>query len=310
MNSIGKNMRNNTACYYNMCQSNQSSNYNNQNNNNNNQNITNNFNKINSNIEKLENKNDTCSCNIKPNKDGIFYLRNEHFTNGTFIIKEEGTYILQENIIFKPNINNDYMPRESQLSFQPFVMGFFAAIAIATSNVVIDLNGKTLKQSKEHNLQQRFYSNICTFTSPFISGNGPSNFINDDDMFGINNVTIKNGFLGLSSHHGILGNENNNITIENVTIKDFEVAGISFNGSKNITIKNCIIGPSFNNVPLNTSYSASRFIRGFVKKIYEKNPLSYLEINNEKLTGDLILSRLEERMNLAFNDVITKGGRN
>jgi hypothetical protein len=45
-----------------------------------------------------------------------------------------------------------------------------------------------------------------------------------------NNVIIRNGKLGLSSHHGIRGLFNKNIQLENIEVRDFEVAGILLSG--------------------------------------------------------------------------------
>ena len=52
-------------------------------------------------------------------------------------------------------------------------LGFFAAITVESDDVILDLNGKSLKQSKLHNLQQRFYSHIELASAPFIPKQGP-----------------------------------------------------------------------------------------------------------------------------------------
>ena len=99
----------------------------------------------------------------------IINLRNSHFTNGTVRITKPGIYVLQENITFNPNESNDFMPTAAQISsgLYPvgengaYQLGFFAAITVETNQgVIIDLNGKTIQQSKLHDLQQRFYANI------------------------------------------------------------------------------------------------------------------------------------------------------
>ena len=101
--------------------------------------------------------------------------------NGTVRITKPGIYVLNENIIFNPNENNDFFPRMDQLSQYPmgnsgpFHLGFFAAITIESDNVILDLNGKTITQSSLHNIEQRFYAHIELASSPFIPNQGPGN---------------------------------------------------------------------------------------------------------------------------------------
>merc|ERR1719171_1326365 len=57
-------------------------------------------------------------------------------------------------------------------------------------------------------------------------------------------VTINKCELGLSSHHGIHGNNAIGVTIKNGLIKDFEVAGIALNGGHTVTIEDMTVGPS------------------------------------------------------------------
>ena len=124
-------------------------------------------------------------------------------------ITRPGIYVLQENIIFEPNKDNDFFPTMEQItsgqypSFTsgPYHLGFFAAITIESDNVLLDLNQKTIKQSALHNLQQRFYANIELASAPFIPTQGPGDF--GSSVVTPTNVLIRNGNLGLSSHHGI-----------------------------------------------------------------------------------------------------------
>ena len=50
-------------------------------------------------------------------------------------------------------------------------LGFFSAITIECSGVVLDLNGYTIQQTKKHNLHQRF-SVIELANAPFIPSQG------------------------------------------------------------------------------------------------------------------------------------------
>ena len=117
-----------------------------------------------------------------------------------------------------------------------FGLGFFAAVVISASQVVLDLNGHTLEQSLPHNVLQRFYSNIELADQPFVPVQGPSNF--GDSIQPARCVKIKNGTLGRSSHHGIHGNDCARIVLEDLTLKNYEVAAIALNGSTDVSLRN------------------------------------------------------------------------
>jgi len=80
----------------------------------------------------------------------IIKLRQSNFTNGTVRITKPGIYILQENIAFEPNPNNDFMPTYQQIASGQYPvgtagayhLGFFAAITVEANGVILDLNGK------------------------------------------------------------------------------------------------------------------------------------------------------------------------
>ena len=129
---------------------------------------------------------------------------------GTKIIDIPGTYKLCEDIVFSPNeILVDNLPTED--SFDPdfdvydrnaFGLGFFAAIAIATDNVTIDLNGKTISQSDGHALFQRFFAIIELADAPFIKDAGPAQFVGNSFHAAKNIQILGPGTIGQSSHHG------------------------------------------------------------------------------------------------------------
>lgn len=144
-------------------------------------------------------------------------------------------------------------------------LGFFAAIAVEASDVVIDLNGYTLEQSKIHQMQQRFYANIELASAPFVMKQGPA-------MFGARVITanrchVKNGTLGRSSHHGIHGNDNSDVLLENLTVRDFEVAGIALNGPLRCVFKCVTCDKGGPNTPVLGTYSAARFVRSFLDQL-------------------------------------------
>lgn len=232
------------------------------------------------------------------------YLSQKDFDNGTYIIRNPGTYILSENISFNPNPNDDWMPRKEQLKSNggnyddfAFVFGFFAAIAIAADNVVLDLNNKFLCQSLAHRIQQRFFSCIELADQPFPPKKGPNNF--GDMIEPTKNCVIKNGTIGSSSHHGIHGNNNSNITIKDVTFKEFEISAISLNKINGLIIDNVIIGSNSKNVPILGTYSAGRFIRQFAKNIIANN-----ESEEVKKEGAKKLKDLEKELDQTLNQIL------
>ena len=147
------------------------------------------------------------------------------FISGTKIIDISGSYKLCEDITFHPNGPIDgQLPSED--AFDPifldengvhnnvvqgsgydknkFGLGFFAAIAISTSNVDLYLNGYTIEQSKGHALFQRFFAIIELADSPFIQNVGPAQFIGQGDVINsASNINIIGpGIIGRSAHHG------------------------------------------------------------------------------------------------------------
>eukprot|EP01084_Bolivina_argentea_P103379 185180_1 len=177
-------------------------------------------------------------------KQNIIELTNSDFKYGTYRIKYCGTYRIIENISLNmnappidysdsPNDNNYWWPTYKQQENKypnnnfigAYAMGFFAGISIETDDVIIDLNGFELSMHFDFYIQQRFFSLIELGSKPFVSGQGPVNFGNDNVKYP-SNIIIKNGNLGLTSHHCIHGNNNKNIEISNIKMYDFEVSGI------------------------------------------------------------------------------------
>jgi hypothetical protein len=223
----------------------------------------------------------------------IIKLKQNHFKNGTVRITRPGIYVLQEDIIFDPNTKQDSMPTiEQMVGSNPqypigkcgaYHLGFFAAITIETDNVILDLNGFTIKQSPLHALQQRFFSIIELANSPFIPKQGPGCFSTKETFLSANNLLIRNGKLGLSSHHGIHGNTPKNIVLDNLDISNFEVAGIALNGTDLAVLNKINIHDSRTDVPVLATYSAARFVRSFLEKVKNKNNGDpFITINGQK----------------------------
>ncbi len=212
----------------------------------------------------------------------IIKLRQSNFTNGTVRITKPGIYILQENISFEPNPNNDFMPTGAQIVSGQYPvglagayhLGFFAAITIEATGVILDLNDKTIQQTKLHSLQQRFFANIETASAPFIPNQGPSTggFSNPSNYKPGEKVLIKNGKLARSSHHGIHGNKNTDVIIQDLSLNDFEVAGIALNGTTVGILDNIQIDTTSLDIRVLSTYSQARFIRSFLNTVKSRNP--------------------------------------
>lgn len=195
-----------------------------------------------------------------------YTLSSIDFENGTYRIQSSGKYCLSEDIEFDPrpvldifdSPNEPYkssFPRINDASNYPgcdtlsggaYALGWFAAITIEVDNVELDLKNYEIKMSKSFYIQQRFFSIIEIGISSFITGQGPANFGKGNN---VSNIYIHDGIIGLSSHAGIHGNDNNNITIQNLRIYDFDIVGLEFNGFgqsgfDGVIMNNLIIGPS------------------------------------------------------------------
>merc|ERR1719356_255885 len=105
--------------------------------------------------------------------------------------------------------------------------------------------------------QQRFFSIISLKSVAFPLNQGPG-FFGFEPSFS-NNVVIKNGNIGLSSHHGIHGHYNKDVVIEDVHISYFE----------NLKMKNVEIGPSSDVAYLKGEYAYARWTVSALERILE-----------------------------------------
>lgn len=249
-------------------------------------------------LKKLKHK---IQCQYSPT-----YLRQEDFKEGTYIIDKPGNYVLKENIVFNPNPDNDWMPRQNQPQYSDpaFMLGFFAAIVVKSTRVVINLNGKSISQSPEHAIQQRFYANIELGSSPFLPGQGPGNFATK--FKAAKDVIICNGTLGRSSHHGIHGNNAVGVLVHKVVMKDFEFVGSALNGGGCHLFRKVKIGRNFQDVPILATYSAARFIRLFSQHLLLSHKLS--QEDRDELEQKL--AYLNTEMDIAFTEIMETGYTN
>jgi len=267
-----------------------------------------------------------------------YYLSSSDFALGTYRITKSGTYCLTEDISFNPvpgtnaspNIKGAWFPGFYDSAygfgttdfsnpalgdtfigpkFGPFALGFFAVITVETSDVIIDLKGFTIGQSFAHYIQQRYFAIIEIGNTPFATKQGPNG------MFGtfvseLKNIVIKNGEIGLSSHHGIHSNNAKNVLLTDLKIKDFEVGGIQLNGFDGATIDNVEIGPSSTQVPVNSLYSGARFtLQGYyglrrVSGLKSVDDYSITFSGGRTLTIKEIIERLRTSLDIVFRNAM------
>ena len=195
------------------------------------------------------------------------HLNNAMFKNGTYRIKTSGYYILDEDIVFDPP---ELETPTNLYPFPPYQLGFFAAITIETNNVILDLNGYCIRQSKRHALLQRFFAVVELSSQPFNSGMGPSSF--HSNMKAANMCWVKNGYIGLSSHHGFHNaGRLRDVLLEDLHIFDFEVAGIHLNGAHSVHLERIHIGPVRTDCNVNALFSQAVFARRSVKELIGTN---------------------------------------
>ena len=124
---------------------------------------------------------------------------------------------------------------EAQRADKPHIGAWFAALSIECDNVVIDLNTKTFAAAPAFLESQKLkvFALIEFGNSPFPLQKFPFfSYTGETEPIFANNVTVKNGTIGASPHHGLHGNSNSNIQIYDIVVRDWEVAGIAFNGLK------------------------------------------------------------------------------
>jgi len=124
-----------------------------------------------------------------------------------------------------------------------------------------------------------------------------------------NNVVIKNGNIGLSSHHGIHGHYNKDVVIEDVHIYDFETHGVQMSYFENLKMKNVEIGPSSTVAYLKGEYAYARWTILQLSRIYESG--EYNDIFPVTFSGrdvalefEDIIDNLRDLMDIAFKAVM------
>ena len=119
------------------------------------------------------------------------------------------------------------------------------------------------------------------------------------------NVIIKDGTLGLTSHHCIHGNFNKNILIEHIACKDFETHGIQLNGFDHLTIRNVEIGPSSTKSYFRGEYGFARALLPRLMKVADENPDRKIRFDQreDEVTMSEMTEELIRKTNLLFDYV-------
>ena len=263
---------------------------------------------------------------LNSNENDEYELYQSHFNNGTFRIMKSGTYKIMENIIFdfnadynNPNSDTAWWPANDDANedsshniypgagdyHDPYFLGFFAGITIESDDVILDLNGYELRMSDTFYHQQRWFTIISLQSQYFLPGQGIG-FFGADPYFA-KNIIIKNGTLGLTSHHGIHGHFNKHITINNVQVKDFETHGIQLNGFDGIMIENCEIGPNTKGISyFKGEYGHARTLLPRFQKIADKYPNDEIRFygRDETVTMQDIVDELQKQTDMAYYHVV------
>lgn len=226
-----------------------------------------------------------------------------NFSHGSVFLSEAGCYQLKENIVFDPS--------EASLSTVPYVnnsafrLGFFAAVIIDGVDIVFDLGGFEIKQSVHHNLHQRFFAVIEVADRPFIMGQGPADFSEGEteDCVAGKRIVIQNGHLGLSSHHGIHGNDNSRVLLKDLTFSDYEVACVALNGVTHSALVRVDCKGTSQKVPVKATFSAAHFIMPFVDAALAK----YVTISSVRTQLIAARTRLHMLKSEVNADVLATG---
>merc|ERR1719361_2759784 len=255
--------------------------------------------------------------------DDVVELWQSDFEEGTYRIETSGTYKIMEDIVFdfnagdlsNPNDGISWWPTSDQVDDYPgagstrdiYYLGFIAGITVETDDVIIDLNGYTLTMSQALYYQQRFFSIISLKSVAFPLNQGPGVFGADPKF--ASNVVIKDGTIGLSSHHGIHGHYNKDVTIENVHVRDFETHGIQMSYFHDLTMKNVEIGPSSTIAHLKGEYAYARWTLSALERIQDSGNFNdifpvTLGGKSEALEFDDIIETLRDTMDVAFKSVM------
>ena len=195
--------------------------------------------------------------------------------------------------------------------FPGYRLGFFAAITLETQDILLDLNGFEISQSPEFALQQRFYANIALHDQPFSGPQGPVSHLSDGSALGATldsctRCVVKNGFVGLSSHHGIRGQGGADVILRDLVLRNHEVAAVHLAGMSRTVLYNVHSENHRVDIPVRATYSQARFMEQYVIDILaDPNASSLLTETTTALTTKLAAMRAI--MDTARADILATG---
>jgi hypothetical protein len=205
---------------------------------------------------------------------------------------------------FLPGGTSNYHPggpMTPQYDPAAFGVGFFSALCITASNVVVDLNGHSISQSPEHALLQRFFSVIELADQPFVPNQGPASF--GTELKAAQHVMIKNGTIGLSSHHGIHGNAAKDVTVQNVKFVGYEVGAIALNGVNGLKVSN-VTARNRKDIPVLGTFSSAMFIKAYIDELVRTGSTTTLTVDGTALTAADVQARLQQAIDAVYEDIV------
>jgi hypothetical protein len=137
---------------------------------------------------------------------------------------------------------------------------------------------------------------------PFIPSQGPFDF--GTDLDGARRVTIKNGTIGRSSHHGIHGNGNEDITVRNVAFVDYEVGALALNGVNGLDVTN-VTAVNRKDVPVLGTFSSAQFIKMFIEDLVQSGSQTTLTVDGVVLSVEDVKGGLVDAINNTHDDIIS-----
>lgn len=220
-------------------------------------------------------------------------LRQTDFDHGTYQIKKSGLYVLCEDIVFNPD--PEYLETSTAYTEnKAYAMGYFAAITVECDDVVIDLQGCTIRQSYEHYFTQRFFNIIELGSSPFITSQGPAlvnQSVGDYPYVSANHCLIINGTIGLSSHGGVHGNNNTGILLQKLSVVDFESCGVQLNGVCNAFI-DCVTVTGITIAPVrSTTFTMLMHLKALQKQVVDGTGSASIDVVLADTTTSKTISR-------------------
>ena len=125
-------------------------------------------------------------------------------------------------------------------------------------------------------------------------------------------MTIENGTIGRSSHHGIHGNANRDVTIRDVDFIDYEVGAVALNGVDGLTVRH-VTATNRKDVPVLGTFSSAQFIKAYVDHLVRVGSTTTLTVDGDVLDAATIRADLRAAIDDTHADLIADphvaGGR-